>query len=120
MTISSTGNVYWCDRIFDLKTRINVRTHGFKEIFEMAETVRRKTSVEHFEPCGKCDLKYICGGACRLRYCLEMRGKDLLMSDIEGLKMECPLGQKQKILSAMVALNEKFFLPDNRYDFPDA
>lgn len=109
VTISATGDVSWCARLSDAKSSYNVRTASFKEIFEMSEIVSKKTSVDFCTPCRDCDLKYICGGPCRLKYSSSMRKSNLESSGTMLWEIACPKGQREIVLDSMIKANHLFF-----------
>jgi len=66
LTISANGDVFFCARISDLKSCANIRTTPFDDIISIAEKAEKSTMINKLEPCGKCNLRYICGGGCRI------------------------------------------------------
>ena len=68
ISISADGQVYWCNRIHELKSSQNVFEHSFKEIFAESEKIIQNTSVDNTSGCKNCDIRYICGGGCRMEY----------------------------------------------------
>ena len=66
LTIDSVGNVFSCGRIHELKSFGNIRFNNIESILNLRKTIRQSTSVENLSPCGKCELRYICGGGCRI------------------------------------------------------
>lgn len=65
-SIASNGDVYFCARTNDLKPAANIRTHSFSEIVRLSETAEKATMITNLKPCKGCDLRYICGGGCRI------------------------------------------------------
>lgn len=68
MTIAPNGDIYFCNRIHELNSIYNVKNDDFEKLFNQTKLVREKTSVDNVEPCKTCEIKYICGGGCRLKY----------------------------------------------------
>lgn len=66
ITVSSTGNVYFCNRTLQLKSLGNVKDHTINYYIQLGEKIKRLTSVDNVDPCKKCNLRYICGGGCRI------------------------------------------------------
>lgn len=64
--IASNGDVYFCARTSDLKPVANIRTHSFSEILQLSDIAEKATRITNLKPCGTCDLRYICGGGCRI------------------------------------------------------
>ncbi len=65
-SISSNGDVYFCARTGDLQPVANIRDTPFDEILLKSATAEKATLVTRLEPCKKCNLRYICGGGCRI------------------------------------------------------
>ena len=62
--IQPNGNVYACD--LDNTIIANVREKSLSEIRFLLEKLENENSVDTLIPCKNCDLKYLCGGPCRL------------------------------------------------------
>lgn len=65
LSISSDGKFYICNRVEDLEP-IATKNEDFKKIVEDASYYYEITSVDNVLPCMHCELKYICGGGCRI------------------------------------------------------
>lgn len=71
ISISATGNVYPCNRIADVHSSGNVKTKKLAEIIPYLERMESVTNVDSITPCKECDLRYVCGGGCRIDdYCI--------------------------------------------------
>ena len=66
LTVGSTGDIYFCGRISEIKSYGNVRQMAMPEVLALRKKIRRCTSVDNLSPCNECELKYICGGGCRI------------------------------------------------------
>ena len=66
MNISSIGEVYACSVIPKLQAIGNIRKEPFKEILEKLNRARNFSNINNLQPCKQCELKYICGGGCRI------------------------------------------------------
>jgi len=66
LTISSTGNVYFCNRIHQLNSIGNVKKLPIKYFLDKGKYIKNRTSVDNIYPCKNCDMRYICGGMCRI------------------------------------------------------
>ena len=40
----------------------------FKDIFEKSRKAQDLSKIDNFRPCKGCELRYICGGGCRIDY----------------------------------------------------
>lgn len=66
LTVSAQGDIYPCNRISELVDCGNVRDGKLQEAIRALSRVDELTRVENISPCKYCDLRYICGGGCRL------------------------------------------------------
>ena len=105
ISIASNGNIYWCNRIHELQSRYNIREIGFKELFEISERIKKVTSVDNSETCEQCEIKYICGGGCRMDY-PEIINAD----DYQGKwQNSCDISTKHNFYRKMITSNEYFY-----------
>jgi len=106
VTIAANGDVYWCNRIHELSSHWNVNTSSLADIFAASEKIKLSTDVNHSSACQKCEIKYICGGDCRMNY------KGIADADEhEGVwKNTCPSGTKEALFKKMIQSNEYFFM----------
>lgn len=65
LSISSDGKFFLCNRIEDLDP-IATNKDNFHEIIKKANYYYEWSSVDNVMPCMSCELKYICGGGCRI------------------------------------------------------
>ncbi len=65
-SISSTGDIYPCNRIGDVRSLGNVRDQTLKDLFPLLAAAEQSTVVDEIAPCKWCDLRYVCGGGCRI------------------------------------------------------
>ena len=68
ISIAADGRVYWCNRIHELSSSRNVLDVGFERLFDVSKKIMESTSVDRTCPCKICDVRYICGGGCRMKY----------------------------------------------------
>lgn len=62
--IAPNGDVYPCSVLFNCIG--NIRKDSLKEIGIKLQNLRAETSIDNFIECKSCDLKYFCGGRCRI------------------------------------------------------
>lgn len=105
ISIASNGDVYWCNRIHELKSSINVKEMSFPDILKKSSYIKEITDVNHSEVCQKCDVKYICGGGCRIKYPDIRNAGEYLVT----WKNTCPAGYKENLYRKMIASNEYFY-----------
>lgn len=68
LSISSNGNVYFCNRIHEVDCFGNVKHDKLKDILAKGKQMLNDTAVENVSPCKECRLRYVCGGDCRIDY----------------------------------------------------
>lgn len=106
ITVASNGDIYWCNRIFELESECNVKDLSMREIMAKAQLVRENTSVEESALCRHCDIKYICGGGCRIHY----PGISQPSSCQGEWQNTCPPERKMEFYQKMIFGNEYFYL----------
>ena len=68
LSISSNGNVYFCNRIHEVDCFGNVNHDRLEDVLAKGKQVLNDTAVENVSPCQECRLRYVCGGDCRIDY----------------------------------------------------
>lgn len=66
LTINSIGDIYFCGRTFDVEKYGNIRTMPFDEVMRLRKKARALSQIDNMRVCSECELKYICGGGCRV------------------------------------------------------
>lgn len=66
ISVSSDGNVYFCNRINEMESFGNVTEKSMSFFMEKGKEIHLATSVEKVIPCKDCELRYICDGGCRI------------------------------------------------------
>lgn len=111
LTVSSNGDVYFCGRIPFLGKVANVRSDSFQRIMNLSEKAIQCTNVNNLKPCNHCELKYICGGGCRIDYFPKLTS----CTDIENLNMDdipprqCSEKVKHEFYDLMLRTNEMIY-----------
>lgn len=70
ISISETGDVYPCQLLHFPQFRAgNIKERSLKSIYETSEVLQfcKKLTVLEVSGCKKCEIRFICGGACRAR-----------------------------------------------------
>lgn len=111
LSVNSIGEVFFCPRIGDLKPIGNVRTTDLKDIIHEAEIAMKLTSITELVPCKSCDLRYICGGGCRIDEFpgLTLRDTFIGVKPEEYPRIECSDLQKNIFYDLMIMSNEYFY-----------
>ena len=108
LTITADGNLYLCPQIPMIESFGNLRDKSFEEIIQVIKKAKNISNVDNILPCKYCELKYICGGDCRIE-----NFPKLAQSDIMGLSTpptrSCSKEIKEKFYNLMIETNEKIF-----------
>lgn len=106
--LSSTGDIFPCSRIFELKPYANIRKDSYEKIFAISKKAKFLTNVDNLEPCSSCHLKYICGGGCRLVHFKNVPS----IEDFDSAKIEprvCTEAEKEYFYDLMIKSNKDIF-----------
>ncbi len=102
LSVSSNGDFFLCNRILELKPIGNINT-PFSSIIKKAKYFYEITSVDNVEVCKDCELKYICGGGCRIdEYEFEGIHTKIQNGTLLRKKKKCPDSLKQKYYNQMI------------------
>lgn len=107
LAISSDGNVVLCPIIQQVKPIGNIRTDDMVSLFEIAKKARELSNVNNLMPCKKCELKYICGGDCRVKHFKGFMQSNLQM--MTNSERVCSTDIKNFFYDMMIRLNEQMF-----------
>jgi len=80
ISISETGDVYPCQLLHFPQFRAgNIKEQSLKSIYETSEVLQscKKLTVLEVSGCKKCEIRFICGGACRARAFYEKNRLDV-------------------------------------------
>ena len=108
LTIASNGNVYFCPSISMLPTSLNIRTSSFDEILILSKKATKISCVDNLDPCKRCELRYICGGGCRIQYFQDFQEKEAF-NITHHPHRKCSAEYKQNIYKQMIRTNEALF-----------
>ncbi len=68
ITIAANGDIFWCNRIHELTSRYNILKDSVVDIIKKSKYIKELTSVDNTKICKDCEIRYICGGGCRIKY----------------------------------------------------
>lgn len=104
LTVNSNGDFYFCGRIYEVKKYGNIRTMSFDDIIKLRSKARQYSCIDNFFPCKICDLRYICGGGCRISNYREVTQiSDLFSFNIESLQhRKCTDAYKENLYRLML------------------
>ena len=80
ISISETGDVYPCQLLHFPQFRAgNIKEQSLKSIYETSDVLQdcRNLTVLEIDGCKRCDIRFICGGACRARTFYEENRMDV-------------------------------------------
>ncbi len=107
LTVTCSGDVYFCGNVHAVRKYANVRTTPFTGIMSLRKNIRCFSGVDYVKPCRDCELKYICGGGCRVK-----NFPEIVQADAEtfGAKLftrliECTPTDKEKLYRLMIEAN---------------
>ena len=103
ISIAANGDVFWCNRIHELKSNANVLEMSFKTLFEKSKKIITHTSVDNTVGCKDCEIRYICGGGCRMNY------EGICDADTYVGEWKYVCDGKEAIYDKMINSNEFFF-----------
>ena len=111
INISSEGNVYLCSRIPSLKPIGNIKNDNLDKIIHLSKIAQNLSHIDNLKPCCNCELKYICGGGCRITYFPDLTTCDNIESitkeDIRPRK--CTKKYKEDFYRLLIRTNERIF-----------
>ena len=101
LSISSDGKFFLCNRVEDIEP-LATNKDDFKNIMQKANYYYQWSSVDNVMPCMSCDIKYICGGGCRIDE-YHFAGKQSQIKELELLiKVDCTTEYKNSIYEKMI------------------
>ena len=100
ISVSSDGNVYFCNRINEMESFGNVSEKPMSFFMEKGKEIHLATSVENVIPCKDCELRYICDGGCRIDD-FDFAGK-IQSSALPYHQISCNDEKKNKLKKRMI------------------
>ena len=100
ISVSSDGNVYFCNRINEMESFGNVTEKPMSFFMEKGKEIHLATSVENVIPCKDCELRYICDGGCRIDD-FDFAGK-IQSSALPYHQISCNNEKKNKLKKRMI------------------
>ena len=109
--VDAIGNVFFCSRVSSLKPICNVRDTDIDKIFAMSKMAQKLSVIDNFRPCKYCELRYICGGGCRIDYFKEFTEiVDVNSVDFDKISPRtCSPSTKERFYRLMIASNNRLF-----------
>ena len=110
ISVSSDGNVYFCNRINEMESFGNVTEKPMSFFMEKGKEIHLATSVENVIPCKDCELRYICDGGCRIDD-FDFAGK-IQSSALPYHQISCNDEKKNKLKKRMIDRGQRNNLRD--------
>ena len=102
LSVSSNGEFFLCNRILELEPVGNLDTK-FSEIINKSKYFYKMTCVDNVEGCNDCELKYICGGGCRIdEYKFAGIHTKIKEGELLRKKLNCSSSFKQSYYNKMI------------------
>jgi radical SAM protein with 4Fe4S-binding SPASM domain len=108
ITIAANGDIHFCNRIHDVPCFGNIREIDFSELMKLSRKVREVSNIDNLEPCNSCELRYICGGGCRIEYFKELVENTDFSDNVNKCRI-CTPEYKAKLYRFMMESNEHLY-----------
>ena len=109
--VTSNGDIYACGRITGMTPMANVRTCSYDEVFKQLADATRLADIDNLKPCRDCELRYFCGGDCRVKYFAgfaQARDYTNLRSETIGARA-CTRSNKERFYNLMIDADPLLF-----------
>jgi radical SAM protein with 4Fe4S-binding SPASM domain len=108
LTITANGDLYLCPQIPMVESFGNLRQMNFEDIMQVVNKAKAISVVDNILPCKGCELKYICGGDCRIKYFPQLASSNIMKLSSPPIR-KCSKEIKEKFYDLMIETNEKIF-----------
>ena len=111
ISISANGEVFFCSRIPSVPSIGNVKDIPFEDLANLSRIIHEKSNINNLRPCKDCELKYLCGGGCRIEYFGELTScKDIEHLDVNDISpRKCTKEYKESFYDLMIRTNSRIF-----------
>lgn len=109
LTVAANGDVYPCARIPSLKPYVNIRIDSFESIVAKSDELKKKSNINNITPCKHCEIKYICGGGCRIEFFQDFANSLIYNSNNDEPSRICSKEYKDSFYDMMIRTNESIF-----------
>ena len=108
LSIAANGDVFLCAQIHPLHPLGNIRTDSIEELLKLSDKAKSKSEVSQIQPCSECEIRYICGGDCRIKH-FSVLNEGRIPSQTEIPTRECTREYKESMYDLMIRTNEYIF-----------
>lgn len=111
LTVSADGDVFFCGKVNMVRPICNIRNTDLNKVMTLSAEARELSKIQHLSPCKECELRYICGGGCRIEYfnwfkdCTGIESQKLP----DSLERKCDFSIKAHYYDLMIKANGKLF-----------
>lgn len=109
ITVTADGSLYFCNRVPELHCYGNIRNISFEKVWELSTMATKMSNVNNLKPCKDCEIKYICGGGCRIAYFPDLIKEEELYGVHSFGPRECNTEYKNSFYRLMIEANELFY-----------
>ena len=110
ISVNPNGDTFFCAAIPTTTPFANVKTMGYEAIDKISKMAIESSNVNNIEPCRNCELKYICGGDCRIQYFTDFKNCGNIESIAAHPKRVCDETTKNEFYELMISTNELLFV----------
>ncbi len=108
LSVASNGEIYLCPYITNIQSIGNIRDLKKDIIFDISSKASRISHINNLWPCRECELKFICGGGCRIKhFSFLIEGK--IPTDQQLISRKCSEEHKNYFYKLMIETNEAIF-----------
>ena len=109
LTVAANGDVYACSRIIGIKPYANIRTHSFDFIWMTSQKAKTLSDIKNLKPCNQCDLMYICGGNCRIKFFSFFKDCESFDDTEMDITRECNQSIKNSFYELMIRTDKQIY-----------
>lgn len=114
LTVTATGDLYFCGKITECKPFGNLREMPLDQIMKLCTKARKISEIDNLTPCKECEIRYICGGDCRIKYFSFLYdGRNIVNNNLDNKSIqicrECDCSQKSYWYNLMIEANEYLY-----------
>lgn len=109
--VRADGDVYACGRVASMRPLANIRRDNLDDVFRCLRSITHLSRVENLSPCKECELRYFCGGDCRIKHfdAFRLLGDMRHLPEACDLVRTCPPSVKEHFYRLMLDTNERLF-----------
>lgn len=111
LSVAANGDLYFCADAPVMKPFANLRTDAFETIMQYVQKAKKISNIQNLRPCNTCELMYICGGDCRIKYFDELKDGNIKGIESKDIKpRKCNRKIKESFYALMIRANDWLFV----------